>query len=686
MIYYVDQKVSKSGNGEKTSPFQTIQEAAEIAGKGDQVLVAPGVYREHLKPRRSGVTYRSLISRRAVISGAEPIGPWKQSETNPNVWTARVDNRLFGDWNPFAEEVSGDWFMPAFPVHRGDLFLNHRSMYEVPSKELTEHPKPQKTSRNPAFSVYVWYAEQEGGETVFTANFQERNPNREETEISVRNTCVFPEVPGINDIVISGFVIREAASQWAPPTAFQDGMVGVHWSKGWIIEDCEIYESKCAGISLGKYLQPENDNKWLKQKTKDGTQTQRECVMTAVKDGWKKETVGSHTIRKCDIHDCGQAGIAGHMGGVFSIIEDNEIHHINEKGYMDGAEIAGIKLHAAIDVILQRNRIHHCTKGIWLDWQAQGTRVSRNLFHDNCMARDRSVLSESDYPILNRGIGEDLFIEVSHGPTLIDRNLFLSERSVKLAAQGCAFVNNLFAGSFTCVGTGTANGTEKIPSDRYTPYHFPHDTAILGFMTILHGDVRFYENIFVQMPVDPLFAMMQRSYEEHPNRMDSAWDTMNFVCGTFVYDGYPDMEEWESWFEGYCGMGSANLHTDRCYDHLPVFARGNVYLAGARPWEKEKDAVRVDCDAVQFHLREENKEVFLDTDLFEIMPDEEGRILSGEDLGKAFEPEEKFENPDGSRIVFDRDYFGIPRSKVTQKGPFHDGKLLQKMPVWKTGR
>ena len=39
---------------------------------------------------------------------------------------------------------------------------------------------------------------------------------------------------------------------------------------------------------------------------------------------------------------------------------------------LGGAEIAGIKMHAAIDVIMRRNHIHHCTMGIWCDWEAQG--------------------------------------------------------------------------------------------------------------------------------------------------------------------------------------------------------------------------------------------------------------------------------------------------------------------------
>ena len=39
-------------------------------------------------------------------------------------------------------------------------------------------------------------------------------------------------------------------------------------------------------------------------------------------------------------------------------------------------------------------------------------------------------------------------------------------------------------------------------------------------------------------------------------------------------------------------------------------------------------------------------------------------------LGEAFEPEERFENPDGSTIIFDRDYFGNHRSLKAVPGPF----------------
>ena len=73
-------------------------------------------------------------------------------------------------------------------------------------------------------------------------------------------------------------------------------------------------------------------------------------MFTARQFGWDREHVGSHLIRGNTIFDCGQNGIVGHLGCVFSTIEDNHIYNIALKREFYGYEIAGIKLHAAIDV------------------------------------------------------------------------------------------------------------------------------------------------------------------------------------------------------------------------------------------------------------------------------------------------------------------------------------------------
>ncbi len=674
MIYHVDGKVNYSGDGSMERPFKKISEAALCAMPGDEVLVEPGIYREYVDPKNGGtaekrITYRSVIKGAAVITGAERVTGWKLVEGD--VWTARVPGSLFGSYNPYTTLVSGDWFVATFIAHTGDVYLNGKSMYEVTEPEKVFHPEVSYTSWDPDFSVYTWYASQdtETDEIVFWANFQGKDPNQEEVEISVRENCFYPSKEGRGYITLSGFTICKAATQWAPPTAYQEGMVGPHWSKGWIIEDCDISESKCSGISLGKYRQEGNDNKWLKWKYKDGTQTERDCILQAEREGWSKENIGSHIIRRCTIHDCGQTGIVGHLGGVFSLIEDNHIYNINNKRNLAGAEIGGIKMHAAIDVIYRRNVIHHCTRGLWLDWQAQGTRVTQNLFYDNELPH----VFDPAYPDDGDAVGEDVFLEVSHGPTLFDNNFFLSPIALKVPTQGMAFVHNLIAGSFASVGIGTDNGAATLSSPRYTPYQLHHETGVAGFMTFLHGDNRFYNNIFVQQKKrEDLIALYEHT-KAHPN----CWNDYNLETGTAIFDGYPSFAEWDAQFEGYCGMGSAP--SDRYYSHLPIWSKGNVYLNGASAWEKEQDALRDQTREVTFSIREENGAWKLATNLYDVLKELirekecTWTLINTDTLGMAFEPEQRFENPDGSDIFFDEDYFGHRRGTNVLPGPSAEG-------------
>jgi len=664
MTYYVNVNAAAGGDGSANKPFNKIQQAADIAKAGDEVIVAPGIYREYVNPKNGGtegnpIVYRSEKMKEAHITGAEEIKTWTKLEGN--VYTARVSNTIFGDFNPYTTLVSGDWFIAYMIAHLGDVYLNGKSMYEVQSLDEVKAPKVFIPSWDQEFTTYVWHAEQDESknETVFYANFQGMDPNKENVEIAVRHHCFYPSEEGKGYITLSGFTVSQAATQWAPPTAYQEGMIGPHWSKGWIIEDCHIYEAKTNGISLGKYLQPENDNKWLKWKYKDGTQTERDCICQAQVEGWTKENIGSHTVRRCEIHNCGQTGIVGHLGGVFSVIEDNHIHHINNKQNLAGAEIGGIKMHAAIDCIYRRNHIHHCTRGIWLDWQAQGTRVTQNFFHDNVLPKEYNQNPES-----MGGCAEDLFIEVSHGPTLVDNNIFLSDKAVKLATQGVALVHNIIAGGFVAVGLGTDNGSPSRVSPRYTPYHMKHRTEVAGFMTILHGDDKFYNNIFIQQPMRPALLDGMLGCLKNPN----GWDDGNIITGTSPFEKYPTFEEWDAQFEGYCGMGSVT--TDRYYSELPVWAGGNIYFNGAKPMSKEKDAIVDSKNKVTIGYEEKDGKIYLKTNLFDFMAPSNCKLMHTDDIAMAFEPEQKYENPDGTPITFDTGFFGTKRDSKVIAGPF----------------
>ncbi len=664
MVYYVNASASRDGNGSKEMPFKKINDAARVAVAGDEIVVAPGIYREYVDPKNGGredarITYRSEKPLGAVIMGSEELTGWQPFKGD--VWTNSVDNTIFGAYNPYTTYVCGDWYFAPTVRHTGSVIYNDRMMYETVTLEECIAGEADPCAWNAEESQFKWFSEQKDGRTVFYANFRGADPNKGSVEIGVRRNCFMPSETGRGYITLSGFVVKNGSTTWAPPAAYQDGMVGPHWSKGWIIEDCEIYNSRCCGISLGKYYDEENDLYFYTKHVKSPTQMERDAVCRGQYHGWLKENVGSHTIRRCNVHHCEQTGIVGRMGGVFSTIEDCHIHHICNSQQLGGAETAGIKLHAAIDVTIRRNHIHNCIMGVWCDWEAQGARLSANLMHDN---HKPAGIGHAQGAMFNC----DIFIEVGHGPTLIDNNILLSKVSVVLPSEGLAMVHNLMLGSFGLINSGVDSIVNGQREPRYTPYHIRHRTEVAGFMTILHGNDRVYNNIFVQhYPItDPERKPAANDYEH---------------AGTACFDIFPSYEEWIAQFDFTKEPDMGALGTAH-FGHLPVWIGGNAYFNGAEISKHEKNGlIAEDKEAsVEFSFDNEASEVdgvcgkrilaTLKTNLYSFLKDFQVSLLTTEALGKAFEPEQRFENPDGTPITFDSDYFGNHRGATPLPGPF----------------
>ena len=657
MIYYVNACAERDGNGSKERPFRHIDDAARLAVAGDEVIVAPGIYREKVTPRNTGredarIVYRSEKPLGAVITGAEPLTGWIKEKGG--VWVNRVKNSVFGSYNPYTEMICGDWYFAPTVRHTGSIFLDDRMMYETVSLEECREGKADPCSWDPEGSTWKWYTEQDGDETVIYANFHKLNPNTHKVEIVVRRNCFMPDENGIGYITVSGFDINKGATTWAPPAAYQDGLIGPHWSRGWIIEDCEVWGSRCCGISLGKYYDEENNMYFYTKHVKSPTQMERDAVCRGQYHGWLKENVGSHIVRRCHIHHCEQTGIVGRMGAVFSTIEDCHIHHVCNSQQLGGAETAGIKLHAAIDVTIRRNHIHHCIMGVWLDWEAQGARISQNLLHDN-------QRPEGIQPAKGAMFSNDVFIEVGHGPTLIDNNVMLSRVGAAIPSEGLAFVHNLMLGSFVLVNSGVDSIVNNQREPRYTPYHIRHRTEVAGFMTILHGDDRIYNNIFIQQyPITD------------PEKMPTASDYE--AVGTAPFDIFPT---YESWISNFMMGQEPDMHYlgQFHFGHLPVWVDGNAYFNGATVCRHEQHKLVVG-ERAEAAVVEKDGKWYLETNVYEFLKDFRDGIITSDLLGKAFEPEQRFENPDGTGIVFDRDYFGDHRGTDALPGPFADQKQL----------
>ncbi|MEU4242171.1 right-handed parallel beta-helix repeat-containing protein [Actinoplanes sp. NPDC026619] len=613
-----------TADGSPKQPFRTINRAAALAQPGDTVIVHAGEYREWVKPRRGGlsdtrrITYTAAEGEHVVIKGSERITGWVPDGA---VWKNTISNALFGDFNPYAEEIAGDWIVyrdGAPHKHLGDVYLNGLSFYEVGSRDevASATPRPEVVDDWTAVTVpahnleqtaLVWYAEVGADTTTIWANFQGADPNAENTEINVRRSVFYPEANHLDYITVRGFELAQAASPWTPPTADQPGLIGPNWAKGWIIEDNDIHDAKCSAISIGKEASTGHNYATVRG-DKPGYQYQLESVFVARELGWDKEHIGSHIIRRNTIHDCGQNGVVGHLGCVFSTIEDNHIYNIAVKREYYGYEIGGIKLHAAIDVVIRHNNIHDCTLGTWLDWQTQGTRISRNIYHSN---------------------SRDLFIEVSHGPYLVDHNVFGSKASFESFSQGGAFVGNLFAGTVRL---------EAVP-DRATPYHRPHSTQVAGYAVIWGGDDRYLGNIFLGGDVSQAYG--QGGDGEAPA-----------LHGLAGYDGFP--ASFEEYLERVEAKGPGD-HGKFLDVQQPVWARGNVFAAGAVPFAGEENPLVLGEGTAT--ITREGDEVWLETDLPEGFGARIG-LIGGRDLPRVRFADADFEEPDGTPAVIDTDLTG----------------------------
>lgn len=474
-LFAIEYHVSKSGDdnneGSLAFPFLTIQKAANLAQPGDVITVHEGIYREEVAPPRGGVsdeiriTYQAAINEHVVISGAEQISNWEHLADD--VWRAVIPNSLWGSFNPFEQKIHGDWFNDFDrESHLGAVYIDNEWLMEADSLNEVLTTK---------LSMPLWFAEVGEENTTIWGQFGKRNPNEAMTEVNVRETVLYPRQTNINYITVCGFEICKGSPNWAPPTAEQKGIIGTHWSKGWIIENNNIRFARCTGLSLGKYGDEYDNtmNDFVEHEPMKSYYIM--SVERATKRGWNKETIGGHMVRNNEISYCEQAGIVGSMGASFSQILHNHIHHIHVQKRYGGAEMAAIKFHAPIDMLIKDNRIHDTCLGLWLDWMTQGTRVSCNLFYRN---------------------GMDFYAEVNHGPYVVDNNLFLSGSSRHLS-QGGAFVHNIW---------GRLGNWED---PRYTPYFEPHSTVKKGDHQINVGDDHFYNNFFVGAGMQSLIEVEQ---------------------------------------------------------------------------------------------------------------------------------------------------------------------------------
>ena len=155
----------------------------------------------------------------------------------------------------------------------------------------------------------------------------------------------------------------------------------------------------------------------------------------------------------------------------------------------------------------------------------------------------------------------------------------------------------------------------------------------------------------------------------------------NQEVGTAVWDEYPTYDEWiaqfemDKPFEPMMMMRFSKAH----FDHLPVWSDGNVYFNGAKAWKNEQHKLIDNENKVYVKLHEQDGKYCLETNVYDFLGDFKDGIITSDVLGCAFEPEERFENTDGTAITFDSDYLGEHRGISAIPGPFASKEAAAKV-------
>jgi alpha-N-arabinofuranosidase len=232
----------------------------------------------------------------------------------------------------------------------------------------------------------------------------------------------------------------------------------------------------------------------------------------------------------------------------------------------------------------------------------------------------------------------DLFLEVDHGPTLIANNLLLSKFSVLMNANGAAFAHNLFGGAFNVVGY----------DGRLTPYLKPHSTFVEGLHDNPGGAIQFVNNLYVLQGDD-------RQYDKAllPVTMSGNVYTKGTNTGQPV-----NYYDW---------VGLTDSVKALCKDkQVEGELNKQDFDAGAKVM-KEKDSVYLEINLDKGWLTEQKR-----------------TLVTTTSLSAAFIPNLPFENPDGTPLRIDTDYWGNQRDTANPSpGPFEIKKGgLQKVQLW----
>lgn len=415
--YHVDQKspsASDSGDGSSTTPFRTINRAAEVVQPGERVLVASGIYREQVQPFRGGtgpddmVTFEGEAGQTTVIRGSCVLPPdWRRASPRSrggDVWTLRLPEAEFADNNPFAQvnldksdptnwqSANPEPVCPADILRRGLIFQDGRRLEQVGTIDDLA-------------GTSSGYCVGDDGWTIHLTPAGGADPNSVLMEATNRAQGFAPTHPDVNYLRLTRFAVEQVGNGFAYPVEAAISPMGGHH---WIIDNNIVRHVNADGVNIGNFVWTWGGNR--------SAPISFDCI-----------------VRANVIADCGVSGIKGQTL-IDCLIEDNTLDDIGWQSVERGYDNGGMKLLVCSNTLIRRNVIRRAVDapGIWLDWDIVNCRATNNLFVDTL------------YP------GGAIFVEASEEPNWVDHNVIWNTKGNGVYLQDCDGVHifdNIIGGS-----------------------------------------------------------------------------------------------------------------------------------------------------------------------------------------------------------------------------------------------
>ena len=508
---------SDANPGTAAKPFATIDRAAAILQPGEKVIVHRGTYRECVRPARGGTAPDKMIAYEAAPGDEVRVAGsmlWRP-EIRPSDGWGHGDHAAAGAGTVFMADLPAEWFTGYNPFIANNMsaeFTTFTSDWTADEKLRMQlrrgmvfcdgTPLRQVFRRSELANTDGAFWVEDPGLRIHFRLPGDADPKAASLEVTAREQCFAPLVRGLGYVRVSGFIFEHAADGVPVP---QRAMVSTYRGHHWIIENNTIRWANSTGMDVG------NESWHAAQPPAD---TPR----------------GHHVVRRNSVSDCGVCGMAG-VGCVDgTLVEDNIVERIGAMNIERIWETGGLKFHVCKGVLIRRNVFRHVSHapGLWLDYLNENCRITGNVF--------------ADILCLNGGV----YLEVSHAPNLIDRNIFWDIRAAgadPLHPWGGAGVNVDTGEKCTVAGNLFGN----IRDNHAVSCSLGQASRIVGGRTGLCRNHRVMNNVFVNCPKRIMFSRAEANAADG-NLYDARTDATSFCIEFPAPQVLLDLAGWQEHF------------------------------------------------------------------------------------------------------------------------------------------